>query len=262
MQKQAKADLATQAASGEQTKTGATVEEVKTEEVKEESKGPAASTPVAPTQTIAQKVTANTAANPLPARTDINVDKSMSTYNGGVTDVYRWSQQIMNVDIQIKIPSGTRAREVICDIKNKHLKVMIKGQEKPIIDGELYEKVVVEDSLWSIEDQEYLTINLEKMAEHIWKTVIIGDDEIDPKSVDNTKNIEEFDLETQGHLQKVYYERNRKMNGLPTTEEEAQAKALNEMFKNNPNSPMAQTPYDREMYGRKDGVNAPRAPFI
>ena len=111
------------------------------------------------------------------------------------------------------------------------------------------------------------------MAEHIWKTVIIGDDEIDPKSVDNTKNIEEFDLETQGHLQKVYYERNRKMNGLPTTEEEAQAKALNEMFKNNPNSPMAQTPYDREMYGRKDkaykqrggfgdGVNAPRAPFI
>jgi len=152
MQKQAKADLATQAASGEQTKTGATVEEVKTEEVKEESKGPAASTPVAPTQTIAQKVTANTAANPLPARTDINVDKSMSTYNGGVTDVYRWSQQIMNVDIQIKIPSGTRAREVICDIKNKHLKVMIKGQEKPIIDGELYEKVVVEDSLWSIED--------------------------------------------------------------------------------------------------------------
>ena len=41
-----------------------------------------------------------------------------------------------------------------------------------------------------------MTINLEKMEEHIWKTVIIGDEEIDPKSVDNTKNMDEFDLET------------------------------------------------------------------
>ena len=52
------------------------------------------------------------------------------------------------------------------------------------------------------------------------------------------------------------------MAGLPTTEEEQQMKAMNEMFKNNPNSPFAGTPYDRELYGRKDGVNAPRAPFI
>ena len=186
----------------------------------------------------------------------------MSTYNGGITDKYRWSQQIMTVDLQIKIPSGTRARQIICVIKNKHLKVQIKGQDEPIIDGELFQKVIVEDSLWSIEDQEYMTINLEKMEEHIWKTVIIGDEEIDPKSVDNTKNMDEFDLETQGHLQKVLYERNRKMNGLPTTEEEANAKAMNDMFKNNPNSPFAATPYDRELYGRKDGINAPRAPFI
>ena len=38
--------------------------------------------------------------------------------------------------------------------------------------------------------------------------------------------------------------------------------AMNAMFKNNPNSPFAQTPYDRELYGRKDGVNAPSVPFI
>ena len=90
-----------------------------------------------------------------------------------------------------------------------------------------------------MEDNEYLNINLEKMEEKIWKTVIQGDDEIDPKTVDNTKNVEDFDLETQGHLQKVLYERNRKMNGLPTTEEEANQRAINEMFKNNPSSPFA-----------------------
>lgn len=52
------------------------------------------------------------------------------------------------------------------------------------------------------------------------------------------------------------------MAGLPTTEEEESAKRMNEIFKNNPNSPFAQTPYDRELYGRKDGVNAPAIPFV
>ena len=65
-------------------------------------------------------------ANPLPARTDI-IDKTISTYNGGKTARYSWSQQIMNVDVQIKLPEGTTARQVLVTIKTKHLKVMIKG---------------------------------------------------------------------------------------------------------------------------------------
>lgn len=48
----------------------------------------------------------------------------------------------------------------------------------------------------------------------------MGDAEIDTKKVDNSKKIEEFDAETQGHLRKVLYEQERKRNGLPTTEEE------------------------------------------
>ena len=57
------------------------------------------------------------------------------------------------------------------------------------------------------------------------------------------------------------YEQNRKRAGLPTTEEQANMDRMNEIMKNNPNSPFAQTPYDREKYGRKDGVNAPAIPF-
>ena len=87
------------------------------------------------------------------------------------------------------------------EIKPKRLFVAIKGKEnEPIVDGELCEKVKAEDSFWTIEDSEYLNITFEKAGEAIWKTIIIGDDEIDPKTVDNAKRIEEFDLETQGHL--------------------------------------------------------------
>merc|ERR1712070_893477 len=104
------------------------------------------------------------------------------------------------------------------------------GQGEAIIDGELSEKVKVEDSFWNLEDKKYINIVFEKAYEAIWKTVVLGDKEIDPKTVDNSKKIEEFDLETQGHLQKVLYEQERKRQGLPTTEEEQQQKLMAEIM--------------------------------
>lgn len=106
-------------------------------------------------------------------------------------------------------------------IKSKHLRVALKGKDA-IIEGELCEKVKVDDSFWNIEDNEFLNINFEKAGEVIWKSILVGDEEIDTKTVDNSKRVDEFDLETQGHLQKVLYEQNRKQRGLPTTEEEEQ----------------------------------------
>ena len=137
----------------------------------------------------------------------------------------------------------------MCDvqIKTKKLFVKLKNQEMPIIDGELQEKVKVEDSFWSIEDKKYINITFEKAYEAIWKTVILGDQEIDPKTVDNSKRIEEFDLETQGHLQKVLYEQERKRQGLPATDEEKQQKLMQEILAKQADqgmNPMAGLPYD------------------
>ncbi len=78
------------------------------------------------------------------------------------------------------------------------------------MEGELCEKVKVDDSFWSVEDDEFLNINFEKNSEVIWKTILVGDAEIDTKKVDNSKNLNEFDTETQGHLRKVLYEQERK----------------------------------------------------
>lgn len=94
------------------------------------------------------------------------------------------------------------------------------------MEGELCEKVKVDDSFWSVEDDEFLNINFEKNSEVIWKSILVGDAEIDTKKVDNSKNLNEFDTETQGHLRKVLYEQERKRQGLPTTEEEQQQKLM------------------------------------
>jgi hypothetical protein len=145
------------------------------------------------------------------------------------------------------------------EIKPKHLKVGFKGQP-PFIDGELCEKVKVEDSFWSIEDKKYVNITFDKAYEAIWKCVILGDEEIDTKTVDNSKRIEEFDLETQGHLQKVLYEQERKKRGLLTTEEEEQRKLMDKIMQSE-NSPFKGVPYDPMKYGRNEGNTGPAPPF-
>ena len=145
----------------------------------------------------------------------------ISTYNGDETDKYNWSQGVFDVTVQIPLPEGTKANMLDVKIQSKNLSVGFKGKE-PIVKGELCEKVKVEDSFWTIEDRKFLVITFQKAYEAIWKCIIVGDKEIDPKTVDNSKRIEEFDLETQGHLQKVLYEQERKKRGLPTTEEEEQ----------------------------------------
>ena len=81
-----------------------------------------------------------------------------------------------------------------------------------------------------------------------------------------SKKIEEFDLETQGHLQKVLYEQERKKQGLPTTEEEQQQKLMAEMMAKQAesgNNMMAGLPYDPEKYGKNKmgSGSGPAPPF-
>ena len=136
--------------------------------------------------------------------------QKISTYNGDTTEKYDWSQSISEVTVQIPIPEGTTSKQLEVKIEPKKLYVKLKSQDEPLINGELQEKIKADETYWSIEDKKYLNIVFEKAYEAIWKTVILGDKEIDPKTVDNSKKLEEFDLETQGHLQKVLYEQERK----------------------------------------------------
>ena len=122
--------------------------------------------------------------------------QEISTYNGDTTDKYSWAQTHSDLTVQIKVPEGTKARELIVVMKPQYLSVAIKGQEEKLVEGDLFEKIKVEDSFWNLEDNKYLVLTLEKQSEVIWKTIITGDQEIDPKKVDNAKKMEEFDEET------------------------------------------------------------------
>lgn len=72
------------------------------------------------------------------------------------------------------LPVGTKSKDLNIVIKSKFLSVALKGKD-PIIKGELCEKVKVEDSYWSLEENKFLNINFEKAYEAIWKCVLLGD---------------------------------------------------------------------------------------
>ena len=72
----------------------------------------------------------------------------------------------------------------------------MKKDNQVLVSGEYYEKIRLEDSTWTIEDNCRFLLTLEKGVETIWKTVFKGDAEIDATKVDNTKPLESFDGET------------------------------------------------------------------
>lgn len=77
---------------------------------------------------------------------------------------------------------------------------------------------------------------------------MLGDEEIDPTKVDTSRRVDEYDEETQAGLRKVMFERDRKMRGLPTTEEEKNLDALWKAW-NQPNSPFAGQDWNPERFG-------------
>jgi hypothetical protein len=139
------------------------------------------------------------------------------------------------------------------DMTVTHLKIVIDGMDKPLIDADFCEKIIPDDSNWSIEDGQSIILFLEKATEIIWKSAFKGGKEIDTKTVDNSKRIDEFDSETQAALNKIVYEQNRKRNGLPTTEEEKKLEALKEAW-NKPGSPFAGQPFDPSMFNLNEPI--------
>lgn len=155
--------------------------------------------------------------------------------NGGRTDTYVWTQTLQELNVVIAVPPGTKTRQVVVDIKNRHLKVGLKG-EAPIIDGELQKRVIVDDSFWTLEDNKEIAINLQKDNKmEWWSCVIQGDPEINTKKVqpENSK-LADLDGETRQTVEKMMYDQRQKAMGKPTSEEEKKQEMLKKFMAAHP----------------------------
>jgi len=66
---------------------------------------------------------------------------------------YKWTQTLEEIDLRVPLPMALKGRDLIVEIKRKHLKVAIKGKPESIIDGDLLHEVKAEECVWNLEDK-------------------------------------------------------------------------------------------------------------
>ncbi|KAG0208415.1 hypothetical protein BGX28_000633 [Mortierella sp. GBA30] len=148
---------------------------------------------------------------------------------------YKWRQTLVDVDILVQVPKGTRGKDLIVDIKKKSLKVGLKGQPL-IIEGALFKDIKLEDSTWTLDNQEEINIHLEKAkGTEWWKCVVEGHPEIDTTKItpENSK-LSDLDGETRGMVEKMMFDQRQKAAGKPTSDDIKKAEALERFKKMHP----------------------------
>ena len=128
--------------------------------------------------------------------------------NGCDYDTYSWGQTLQEVNVSVPLPAGIRARSIVCDYSRSKLKLGIKGED-PILEGELFNEVIVDECTWTLEDASdggrTLGLYLHKRNNmEWWKCVVKGEEEINTKKVvpENSK-LSDLDGETRQTVEKM-----------------------------------------------------------
>ena len=85
---------------------------------------------------------------------------------------------------------------------------------------------------------------------------IYHDEEIDTTKVDSTRDVSDYDGETQGHIRKIMFDQHQKRLGKPTSDEMKNEDMLRKAW-DAEGSPFKGTPFDPSKLNLSGGGGAP-----
>jgi len=103
-----------------------------------------------------------------------------------------------------------KGKNINVDIQMEHLKIEILGEL--LFEGELYEKITADESLWTLETykgKKMLDINLVKWPKvmHWWDCIIKGHQKINTKKINpETSNISDLDDDLKPTVEKMMFD--------------------------------------------------------
>jgi hypothetical protein len=148
---------------------------------------------------------------------------------------YTWKQTLQDVDIVVPVQKGTKSKDLDIVIQKKKMKIGYKGKE-PIIEGELFNNVKLQDSTWMLEDLSEIHIHLEKVNQlEWWKNVVTHHPEIDTTKIEpENSKLSDLDGETRSMVEKMMYDQKQKALGLPTADEQKKQEMLKKFMQQHP----------------------------
>lgn len=157
--------------------------------------------------------------------------------NGADFPHYQWYQTLG--DVEIRVPTGLahpiKARDICVNITKKKISIGLKNSP-PILSGDFYNDVKVENCSWLLEDGRLIFVQLEKVNQMEWWTRICsGEPEINTRKVqpENSK-LSDLDGETRSMVEKMMFDQRQRERGLPTSEEQKKQDMLQKFMQAHP----------------------------
>lgn len=155
--------------------------------------------------------------------------------NGGSAKHYTWTQTLQEAQVTIPVPQGTRSKQIEVKMTSNKLVAGLKGQE-PLMNGDMFNRIKLDDSFWTLEDNNRICVYLQKENQmEWWKCIIKGDPEIDTKKVEpENSKLGDLDSDTRQTVEKMMFDQRQKAMGLPTSDEQKKNDVLQKFMKEHP----------------------------